>query len=131
MKLITRDTDYAIRALVRIASEKGKVVSVRDLTEDLNVPRSFSRKILQVLTREGVLRSYKGKGGGFAIEKNPLEITVLDLIEIFQGQFCVMEHVFKKCVCPDLKICELKKRIDMLEQTICKELNKITIDELI
>ena len=58
MKLITRDTDYAIRALSCIAADKEKVYTVTELTKSLDVPRPFLRKILQILNHKGLLKSH-------------------------------------------------------------------------
>ena len=64
MKLITRDTDYAIRALCCIAKRKETIISVDKLVKQLRIPRPFSRKILQTLNKRKILRSYKGTSGG-------------------------------------------------------------------
>ncbi|MBD3380029.1 MAG: Rrf2 family transcriptional regulator [Candidatus Omnitrophica bacterium] len=130
MKLLTRDTDYAIRALSCIAGEKG-VVSVTSLTEKLDVPRPFTRKILQILNKKGILVSIKGKGGGFKLAVPPGEISLFRLMEIFQGPFEMNEHVFKGERCPYLKVCKLKKKLDKIEKGVAGELKSITLDSLI
>ena len=56
MKLITRDTDYAIRALCFIARFKKKIVSVSELVKVLKIPRPFLRKILQTLNKKRILK---------------------------------------------------------------------------
>jgi len=127
MKLITRDTDYAIRALSCIAASGKRAVSVNDLAKELAIPRPFLRKILQALNRENLLKSYKGKGGGFRLVADPAKVTVFDIIEIFQGPFRLNEHLFKGRMCPRIKGCKLKKRIDSIEGQVIKELKNITI----
>ena len=84
MKLITRDTDYAVRALCYMAGTKRQMVSVPDLVKELKVPGPFLRKILQILNKKGVLRSSKGRGGGFMLAGAPKKIFLVDLMEIFQ-----------------------------------------------
>ena len=59
MKLITRDTDYAVRALIFIIKQKKEVISVNKLINNLKLPRPFLRKILQVLNKKGILNSAK------------------------------------------------------------------------
>ncbi|MFA5115054.1 MAG: Rrf2 family transcriptional regulator [Candidatus Omnitrophota bacterium] len=125
MKLITRDTDYAIRAISYIASTKKKMVSARDLVEVLKIPRPFLRKILQRLNRAGLLKSYKGQGGGFALEVPPQRISLMRLMNVFQGPFRLNECFFKKKRCPNLKRCRLKRRIERIERFIVKELKAI------
>ena len=130
MKLITKDTGYAIRALNCISGVEGQIVTVSDLAERLDIPRPFLRKILQVLKKKGILNSYKGKNGGFVLSVDPEKITVLGLIEIFQGKFCLKEHVFYGKRCSYFKNCSLKKKIDILETRVAGELKAITIGSL-
>ncbi|MFC1643825.1 RrF2 family transcriptional regulator [Candidatus Omnitrophota bacterium] len=127
MKLITRDTDYAIRALSCIAGENGKVVTVAQLSGKLCMPRAYLRKILQRLSREGLLKSSKGKGGGFSLIAKPAKITVFSLMEIFQGPFQLSEHLFKGKKCSNIKICYLKKKLDKVEKSVVRELKAISI----
>jgi len=131
MKMITRDTDYAIRALICIAGQKGSLSSVTQLTEELDTPRPFLRKILQRLNKEGLLKSSKGKGGGFSLQADPGKVSVFNVIEIFQGPFQLNEHVLKGKVCPHIKVCELKKRLDTIEKDVIRELKDIKISSLV
>jgi len=131
MKLITRNTDYAIRALCYIAKRDKKIISVSDLVKDLKIPRPFLRKILQVLNRKRFLRSYKGREGGFKLAVKPDKIFLIDLIEIFQGEFRLNECIFKKKICPNVKICKLKKKIDKMQNYVINEFTKITLKEIL
>lgn len=131
MKLITRDTDYAVRALSYIAASKEETVTVNAMGEALDMPHAFLRKILQTLNREGLLQSYKGKSGGFALAVHPDKITLVGLIEIFQGPFQLSEHVFKGKTCRLMNTCRLKKRLDKIEERTVRELKTITIASLL
>ena len=131
MKLITRDTDYAIRALSCIAGTDNGKAAVSDLVKNLEIPRPFLRKILQVLTKKGFLKSFKGKGGGFALTKKPDKINVFQLIEAFQGSFQLSEHVLKGKNCPRVKTCYLKKRMDKIEKDVINELKSVTIKSMV
>ncbi|MFA6635640.1 MAG: Rrf2 family transcriptional regulator [Candidatus Omnitrophota bacterium] len=131
MKIITRDTDYAIRALACVATSESGMVTVKELSQKLDIPGPFLRKIFQTLNRRGILRSYKGKSGGFALSEAPDKISVFHLIEIFQGPFCLNEHLFKGKTCPLVKTCFLKKKLDAIEKEVIKELDSITIEQLV
>jgi len=130
MKIITRDTDYAIRALACVAVA-GKMVTVKELSGKFKIPGPFLRKIFQVLNKEGILKSFKGKSGGFSLAEEPDKITIFRLIEIFQGPFCLSEHLFKGKTCPLIKTCFLKRKLDDMEKDVVKELKNITIGELV
>ncbi len=131
MKLITRDTDYALRAICFMAKSKVKIVSVSELVRQLKIPRPFLRKNLQILEKKGLLKSYKGKGGGFALGPSADKIFIIDLIKIFQGPFKLNECFFKKHICPNTRSCGLKRRIDRIEKYVIKELGSINIAYLL
>lgn len=131
MKLITRDTDYAVRALCYMAETKKEIVSVPDLVKQLKIPRPFLRKILQTLNKKGVLRSLKGRGGGFMLAVATNKVFLVDLIEIFQGPLKLNECIFKKRVCPDRTTCRLKSKMDAIERHVITELKSITVESLL
>jgi Rrf2 family protein len=131
MKLITRDTDYAIRALRYIAKRKDETVSVSTLVQELQIPRPFLRKLLQMLNKKGLLESYKGLGGGFQLKKSPSSIGLVDLVEIFQGPFSLNECAFKKEECPQMDHCRLRKKIGELETYLSAEMQAITLESLL
>ncbi len=131
MKLLTRNTDYGIRALCFIAKEKNRIVSVPELVKALKMPRAFLRKILQALTKNGFVKSYKGIGGGFALALSPGKIYIAEVAKVFQGPFNLNECFLKKVVCPDRKSCPLKKRIDRIEKYVASEWGAITVGELL
>jgi Rrf2 family protein len=131
MKLINRDTDYAVRALCVIAHEGGRLVSVTRLVKGLKIPRPFLRKILQVLNKKGILKSRKGKRGGFRLNFSLEKILLTDLIEAFQGPLRLNECIFKKKICPDRGACVLRMRISAIEEYVVSELKAITLASLV
>lgn len=131
MKLITRDTDYATRALCFIARNKNKIISAGDLVKGLKMPRPFLRKILQILHKKGILESFKGQGGGFILALPADKIFLADLLRIFQGPLKLNECIFKKRICPDRSICALRHKIDIIERDVLSKLKSITIASLL
>lgn len=131
MKLLTRNADYAVRAICCMASKSGRAVTVTELTDDLKMPRPFLRKILQRLNKVGMVRSARGKEGGFRLAKEPYKITLADFIEAFQGPFSINECVFKKKVCPNIKKCSLKRKIDEIEDYVEVQLRSVSIGSIL
>jgi len=131
MKLITRNTDYAVRALCYIAERGKDSVSAAEMVAELKIPRPFLRKILQILSGEGLLKSTKGQGGGFSLARPTEKILLTDLIRIFQNTIQLNECVFKKKICPKRSTCVLKKEIDSIEKDVLKRLHGITIASLV
>jgi len=127
MKLITSDTDYAVRVLYCMAQSDDKLVSAREMQKKLKMPWPFIRKIRQILQKEGILTSYKGKKGGFVLAVSSGKIYLIDLIEIFQGRFNLIECFSKKKICPDVSTCLLMQKIQSIERRVLNKLKSITI----
>jgi Rrf2 family protein len=131
MKLITRETDYAVRALCFMAQQDMGIVSVSYLVKELKIPRPFLRKLLQVLNKKKILASTKGQGGGFKLSKPADKIFLKDLMKIFQGVFKLNECFFKRERCRNVPTCPLRKKIAGLEGLVIKGLKSITIASLL
>ena len=130
MKLITRDTDYALRAVCFIAKQNSEIVPVSRMIKELKMPGPFLRKILQVLNRKGMLKSHKGQGGGFSLGVTPEKIYLVKLAEIFQGPLKLNDCIFKRKPCPSVKVCALSAKLERIEKIVKKELSLITIASL-
>ena len=120
-----------MRALCHIARQKKDSVSVAEMVATLGIPRPFLRKILQTLSSEGLLESYKGQGGGFALARPAEKILLTDLIRIFQNTIRLNECIFKKKLCPNRVSCVLKTEIDSIEREVFGKLGRITIASLL
>lgn len=85
--LISRTTDYAIRAAVLLAREKGGgFMLAREIARQEKIPAYFLAKILQDLARHGVLTSSRGPGGGFRLGMPAGDITLSWLVDILDRQ---------------------------------------------
>jgi Rrf2 family protein len=119
-----------MRALCYIAKQKKESVSAAEMVAELRIPRPFLRKILQILSGEGLLISAKGQGGGFSLAYPKEKVLLTDLIRIFQNTIQLNECIFKKKICPNRSTCMLKKEIDSIEKDVLKRLHRISIASL-
>ena len=135
MNFIARDTDYAVRALIFMAEvikkKPKEVITVDQIVNELDLPKRFTRRILQKLAKNKVLYSYKGKDGGFSFLILPSKIKLIDLMKIFQGGMDFTNCLLKGKICPNVKKCPLRKRLKKVCSTVKKELEKITITSLL
>ena len=132
MNFISRDTDYAWRALMFIADngEKG-VVTVDEIVQEEGLPERFLRRILQRLAKKRILVSHKGKKGGFSFAKSPEKISLVDIIKVFQGNIDFTNCLLKGRVCPNIKKCALRRKLQDIAKIVDKELRGITIVSLL
>lgn len=78
--LFTKASEYALLGLIYIA-DKENPQDVETMAAELEISRSFLAKILQVLAKDGLLKSYKGARGGFALVKTPDKYTIKEIID--------------------------------------------------
>ena len=131
MKIIAKDVDYAVRALLYLAQNKGDKVTISELARNLGISRPFLRKILQNLAKTGILDSNKGKGGGFVLKQAPKDILLSDLVNALHGEINIIDCEIKGKVCSNKKICGLRKRVKSIESNIVKQLRGVTIASLV
>ena len=81
MRITTRGR-YGLRAVLRLtASDKGKPISIRELSESEDISPEFLEQIFFKLRKAGIIRSTRGPGGGFQLDKPPEEVTVKDIFD--------------------------------------------------
>src|SRR4030042_4841542 len=131
MKLITKDTDYVIQALVFMAKNSDRGFSVKEISNELDLSLSYLRKLLQILNKEGVLTSVKGKGGGFVLKLKPDKIFIQDLINIFQGKLDIKNCCVKNKKCSNVTECILHKKLINVEAFIKREIGSMSIKNIV
>jgi len=84
--IFSRQCEYALQAVLYLALKPhGEKTSIKELTEHLDLPYHFAAKILQALSRKGLLISHKGSLGGFALGKPAEDITLYQIIDAVDG----------------------------------------------
>ena len=84
--LLSQASKYGIRAAVFLAGHQGEEpVLGRDIARALEVPAPFLAKILQDLSRRGLLLSFKGRGGGFLLARPAASILLNEIVEALEG----------------------------------------------
>lgn len=131
MKLVTKDTGYAIEALVFLARQKHGVVSVLEIADALALSHSFLRKVLQVLCKHGLLESFKGKSGGFILVQHPKAISVDKIMRIFQNPPEFKACVTGKKICSAPHGCLFKSKMHHIEEELTTQLKQLTIASIV
>ena len=83
---LTRAADYAVRVMIHLAGlPPGKRTSRDELAEAADCPEQFLSKVLQNLTRAGLVISHRGNTGGFELPPAHREASLLEVIEAIEG----------------------------------------------
>lgn len=90
---ISKKTDYALRALFAIAESKEASISIRELSENTDVPRRFLENIMLEMNKAGFVKSTSGRYGGYTLARNSNEITLGEVIRYFEGMIAMISCV--------------------------------------
>ncbi|WP_296904389.1 RrF2 family transcriptional regulator [Thermotoga sp.] len=123
-------SEYALRLMIVLAKEYGRYLSV---TEILNrtresVPREFAEKILYILRRAGMVKTKRGKSGGYMLARPPKEIRVSDIIFLLDRKAKVF---FDMPGCPDELNCVIRSLWKRVENEIERVLGSVTLEDLV
>ncbi|MGN6555816.1 MAG: Rrf2 family transcriptional regulator [Verrucomicrobiota bacterium] len=80
MQLISRTSEYALRAIIWLVQEPEQSQTTRQIATGTRTPPDYVSKVLQLLSKAGLVRSQRGLGGGFRLAGDPATLTVLDVI---------------------------------------------------
>jgi Rrf2 family transcriptional regulator, iron-sulfur cluster assembly transcription factor len=84
---LTKKSKYAARALVEIAmNERGSPLGVSEIARRQRIPERFLEQIFGDLRRAGILESHRGAHGGYCFAVPTEEVSVLDIVEILDGE---------------------------------------------
>jgi len=110
--MLSATCKYGIRAVIFIASkpERNANTGLKEISEKLDIPQPYLAKILQTLAKKKILHSSKGPHGGFYLMIPAEKLTLMDIIEAFDGrdffdncyvtgERCNLEETSDKGVC--------------------------------
>jgi Rrf2 family protein len=135
--MLSKRAKYGLRALVYLARRQGEgPIQIRDISDTLNIPRKFLEAILLDLRNEGMLRSRKGKEGGYLMERSPDTITIGRIVRFIDGPLaavpCVSQTAYARCDdCPDEKTCVVRCIMKEVRDATAKILDETTLDQLV
>ncbi len=133
--LYSQTSQYAIRALIRLYRdmiEKGvKSVSITEISEEEKIPRAYLARIFHMLARAKILGSQKGLGGGFYFRVPPEDITLWDIVKVFDDV-----DIYDDCVigwekCSDERPCPLHEKFKPLRESLKDFLMKTKLTQLV
>ena len=130
--MYSRSVEYAFRALTYLARQpKGSQKLARQIARSERVPGFFLAKTLQQLARNGVLRSVKGPTGGFALDRPPSKITMMEVIEVLDGT-----DTYDRCIvglreCNDQVLCPVHDGFKLLRDRLKRYLSRTTVAQLL
>lgn len=123
--MLSKKTKYGINALVYIAKNLDEQpISVSRIAEEQNIPLKFLESILSELKNARIVKSKKGKFGGYSLNGTPEEIHLARIVRLFDGAIgllpCVTHDFYEPCEeCHDQETCGIRQvAMEIREETV-------------
>ncbi len=129
--MFSKTCEYAIRAMLFVAqkSEQGNKIGIKEISKGVGAPEHFLAKILQDLSRKGIVQSIKGPNGGFFLDDSSRKTTLADIVKAIDG-----DKLFTGCglglkVCSEKNPCPLHDEFKVIRRKIHSMLDSSTVAE--
>jgi len=135
--VLSQKCKYALQALLLLAREPAQDLQlVSDIAEREKLPKKFLEAILLELNRNGLVRSRRGRGGGYALAKPADLITFGQVVRIIDGPLaplsCVSVNYYRRCDdCKDEMTCEIRKVMRRVRDAISAELDGTSLQDAV
>lgn len=131
MKPISKKGDYAIRGMVYLASRPpDRTVLVSEIARAMDVPPLFLAKIFQQFSKLGLVRSFRGSGGGFLLGRSPEDITLCEIVEAVEGPIMPNRCVMSSGTCSRDKVCTVHPVWKKVQANVRETLSAVTLKDL-
>ncbi len=131
MKLTTK-TRYSLRILCQLANAyNSSPVKSKELAEKQQIPEPYLEQIMLALKSTGLINTVRGCNGGFILVKPPETITVLDVMELFEGKIEFSECNKNNSICSISHRCPTTKVWTDLANSLREKAKEITIADII
>lgn len=129
--IYSKTCEHAIRALVYVATRPhGELCPVEEVVKAEGTPGPFTSKLLGDLVRAGVLTSSRGRGGGYAMARDPEDVSLFEIVSIVDGSDVVDRCAVGLDLCDEHAPCPLHDRFQPLREAIRVYLESTTLAEM-
>ena len=134
--MLSQKTKYALKALVSLARERdGRAVVAGALAAQERIPRQFLELILLELKHHGLLRSRRGRQGGYALNRPAHDISIGQVIRLLDGPLalvgCASQTAYVACPeCADVQTCTVRAVFKEVRDQTARILDGISLADL-
>ena len=130
MLRLSKKADYALIAMAHLAVKAGASSSAREIAENYDIPTELMAKVLQRLTRRGLLTSQQGTRGGYQLSRSATGISVADVIQAIDGPVSVTACSAHADRCGQFDKCNVRDPLWRISDIIVSALSRTMVSEL-
>lgn len=127
---LTRYTDYGFRMLIYLAlKEQGQLSSIDEISDVYEISRNNVNKIVHQLGKAGIIKTKRGKGGGFCLAKKPEELNLGELVELMENSLNIVDCAKPPCLISSA--CRLKQVFSEATNAFISTLKNYTLADIL
>jgi Rrf2 family protein len=131
MKLSTR-ARYGVRLMLALAQNYGKEpVYLKDIARQEDISEKYLSLLVIPLRKTGLVNSIRGAYGGYNLARAPEEINLKEIVDVLEGDCCLVDCVKDPTVCPRVFTCVTHDIWEMIGGKISETLNSISLDKMV
>jgi Rrf2 family protein len=131
MLKLTKKADYGLMAMKHLAEHAQQgACSAKDVAESYGIPPEALAKILQRLTKAGLLHSQHGINGGYTLARDPHEISAYEVIRAIDGPLFITACITVRGECDQTQRCTIREPLRKVNESIEEVLRRIKIAEM-
>lgn len=129
--ILSRTSQYAVQAMIYMATQPaGAPVLNKDIAARLNVPAPYLAKILQSLSKGGLLYSFRGRLGGFCLREEAAQVSLMQLLQLTEGADFTQSCLLGLKRCSDETACPVHARWLPIKEKVIEMLNQMSLADL-
>lgn len=135
--MLTKKAKYGLIALIALGKRAtGEPMLIADLARQEGIPLKYLESILLELKKHGVVASRKGRGGGYALARDPADVPVSKVLRVLEGPLaltpCVSEMAWRQCdECRDMETCAIRVTMGEVRSAVVKILDGTSLADVI
>ncbi len=130
MKLSTR-TRYGVRLMLELARNKGNgQIFLKDIAREEEISEKYLSLIIIPLKSAGLVNSMRGAHGGYNLAKEPSDITLKEIVDVLEGDTCLVDCVKNSSTCTRSETCASRDLWTIVSDNISRTLGSVTLEDL-
>jgi len=131
MLRLTKKADYGLMAMKLLAEQPhGVAMSAKEIADEYHLPLQLLAKVLQQLTRAGLLESHAGTNGGYSLARSAYDISAFEVIRAIDGPLFITSCATVRGACDLHDSCTVKEPLQRLNDTFRSVLTGLRISDL-
>lgn len=128
---ITMAGDYAVRSILHLVINQDRSpISLSEISKEQCIPKNFLYKVMQTLIQRGFVISHMGSSGGYALARDPKEITLREVVEAVEGPIYLNRCIMRPGMCPRDNYCSVHSVWHEVQNSLMSTLESYKMDHL-